>query len=314
MRRGLVLGSGGVLGFTWMIARLARYARDTGWDPRTAEQLIGTSAGSVLAALLAAGRDIGELYQTHRANVFGRLGPHARRSPDRAVAPDAYRPPARLPSKARLRPQSPRLTLKSLLGRAPWTAGLVGLMPFGRGTGSGLWGAVATLECAAGWVDHPGLGIVAMDLESGERVAFGRADAPPARLVDAVAASCAVPGIVPPVIIGDRAWVDGGVISPTSADLLAGADLDEVVVLAPMTSARFAPPRTLTQAAERVMRAVMSRTLNREVRLLEERGARVIRLEPSAHELSLWGGNFLDHRHQATVLSGFEPQRADGHR
>lgn len=67
----------------------------------------------------------------------------------------------------------------------------------------------------------------------GRRVVFGRSGAPPADVPSAAAASCAVPGYVRPVRIGGVEYVDGGVHSPTNADLLADLDLDLVVVSSP---------------------------------------------------------------------------------
>ena len=55
-----------------------------------------------------------------------------------------------------------------------------------------------------GWAEHPNLWITATDYRSGRRVCFGRDDAPPAELAEAVAASCAIPGVYRPVHIGDR--------------------------------------------------------------------------------------------------------------
>src|ERR1700710_525679 len=54
-RRGLVLGAGGVLGAAWTVGALRALELSTGWDPRTAEVVVGTSAGSILAAFLSLG-------------------------------------------------------------------------------------------------------------------------------------------------------------------------------------------------------------------------------------------------------------------
>ena len=54
-RRGLVLGGGGVLGASWMIGAMSALSTALDWDPRDAEVIVGTSAGSVLAALLGSG-------------------------------------------------------------------------------------------------------------------------------------------------------------------------------------------------------------------------------------------------------------------
>ena len=77
---------------------------------------------------------------------------------------------------------------------------------------------------------------MAVDYESGRRVAFGRPGSPAVSLPDAVVASCSIPGWYEPKVINGRRYIDGGVRSSTSLDLLARVDLDEVYVLAPMAS------------------------------------------------------------------------------
>ena len=58
-RIGLVLGAGGVIGHAFHAGVLAALADDTGWDPRRADVIVGTSAGSIAGALLrAGGRDL----------------------------------------------------------------------------------------------------------------------------------------------------------------------------------------------------------------------------------------------------------------
>jgi NTE family protein len=100
------------------------------------------------------------------------------------------------------------------------------------------------------------LKITACDAETGEFVAFDRASG--VELVAAVGASCAVPGVWPPVTIGDRRYVDGGVRSPANADLAAG--YDRVVVLAPINRAARSENRPHAQVAA-LRRAGIAATL-----------------------------------------------------
>ena len=65
-RRAVVLGSGGVLGFAWMIGALAALETEAGFDVRTVQQLVGTSAGSVAAALLSCGVSVDEIRRHHQ--------------------------------------------------------------------------------------------------------------------------------------------------------------------------------------------------------------------------------------------------------
>jgi len=92
-------------------------------------------------------------------------------------------------------------------------------------------------EHASSWPDRPTT-IVACELESRRRVAFGTDDSPDVTLADAVAASSAVPLVFEPRTIDGIRYVDGGVVSGTSADLVLGAErpLDLVVISAPMAS------------------------------------------------------------------------------
>jgi NTE family protein len=87
--------------------------------------------------------------------------------------------------------------------------------------------------------------ITAVDAETGELKVFDRDSGVP--LSEAVAASCAVPLVWPPITIGGRRYIDGGIRSITNADLAAGCD--RVVVLAPVTFALRASTRVSTQLA-----------------------------------------------------------------
>ena len=74
-----------------------------------------------------------------------------------------------------------------------------------------------------------------MRRRDGRRVVFGRDGAPQTDLAHAVAASCAIPGFFHPVVIDGEPYVDGGVHSPTNADVLRGWDLDVLIVSSPMS-------------------------------------------------------------------------------
>jgi len=294
-RRGLVLGCGGTLGAAWSIAALDAVGHALGWDPRTADVLVGTSAGAGLAAMLGAGVAVEGLIEAS----LGAPGS------DETLAAHFGSPPGARPPLPRAQLGSPRL----LVSRAsPMLTALAGILPVGRGD-AGFLDAVAH-ACAAGgpgetaaspWVQHPATWLVAVDFEEGGRVAFGRAGAPRASLAEALRASWAVPGWFPPVSIAGRRYVDGGVASPASADLLADADVDEVIVLAPMASRTQGPRRGLGRV-EGALRAHMRRTLDREVELLRARGKRVLRVEPGPEDLAVMGPNFMDGSRRLRVL------------
>jgi NTE family protein len=88
-------------------------------------------------------------------------------------------------------------------------------------------GAVAARLPVTTWPDRD-LRIVAVAQDTGERVVFDRTSG--VSLLDAVLASCAVPGVWPAVMIDGREYVDGGVHSFSNADLAAGCERTIVLV------------------------------------------------------------------------------------
>lgn len=147
------------------------------------------------------------------------------------------------------------------------------------------------------WPDAP-LWLPAVRLSDGARVIFGRGDAPPVDVGTAVAASCAVPAWFTPVDIGGVGHVDGGVHSPTNADLLAGTGVRVVVVSSPMSVSRghYRP------APDFLTRVALGRRLGAEVAALEHDGAGVIVLQPTAADIAAMGANAMDPRRRRMVL------------
>lgn len=105
---------------------------------------------------------------------------------------------------------------------------------------------------------------MAVDYATGRRVAFGRAGSPPARLPDAVAASCAIPGFYRCVEINGRSYVDGGVRSTSNLDALRGEPLDLVVALNPTSSLHVSAPRTIAERVAFELRQAAGRHLGSE--------------------------------------------------
>lgn len=220
--RALVLGSGGVTGRAWEWGMLAGL-QQAGVPLAAAEPLvIGTSAGAAVGAALASGVDPTEYYERELARpapgeLVGRLGGAmllrwariglAHRSGTPEEFGQAF---GRLALGARTVTQERRLADLStrLPGLRDWPHRLL---------------------------------ITAVDAVSGERVVLDETSQVP--ILRAVAASCAVPGVWPPVTVGDRRLIDGGIRSPANADLAAGCD--RVLVLAP-TPAGFQPGSAAT--------------------------------------------------------------------
>jgi len=296
--RGLVLGAGGVLGAAWSIGALCALERVTGVDVRTFDIVVGTSAGSVLAALTCAGVRPEELAQ-HQRGVPVEEGPLAGYTYDHDRATGGS-----LPSRPKPGLGSHRLLMRSV--RRPWSvtpmAAMSSLLPTGTGS---LWTVRSLVDAFTpedAWSPHPNAWIVAMDYDTGRRVAFGRADSPPASLAEAVLASCAIPGWYAPVAIGGRRYVDGGTCSPASADLVIGQGLDEVVVLAPMASFEYDNPTAVPARVERSFRRSVSRRVVREAAKVRADGTRVTVLTPGRRDLEAMGANLMDPSRRIAVL------------
>jgi NTE family protein len=215
----LVLAGGGVAGIAWELGVLRGIADE---DPQlparliAADLIIGTSAGSSVGAQITSGTPLADLYdaqlriETAEIEVDVGFEDLLRRyaaaigGPDDAdEAPD---------------PIEMRRRLGALALATPTIAEPVRLA------------AIAARLPRPQWPERPLL-IPAVDAVTGETVVFNRESG--VDLVDAVAASCAVPGVWPPVTIGERRFIDGGVRSGTNADLAAGADRILVVEPAP---------------------------------------------------------------------------------
>ena len=204
-----MLGGGGVTGVAWEIGLLAGLA-SRGLQLAGADLIIGTSAGSVVGAQLASGTSLDQMYTAQLA-PGGRPGGVARLRPQH-IARYAW---------AVLRRRDP-VQARAQIGRLATTART---MPEAERRA-----VIASRVPGDEWPARRLL-ITAVDTGSGEFRAFGAGQG--VGLINAVAASCAVPGVWPPVTIGGRRWMDGGIRSPANADLAAGCDA--VVVLAPVT-------------------------------------------------------------------------------
>lgn len=298
-RRGLVLGGGGVLGAAWAVGALQAIEEVHGIDPREFDVIVGTSAGSVLGALVGAGVNI-EALRDHQRGAPITEGPLAGYLWDYETATGGRRP-----SMPRLRgPGSVRLMASSLRHglKMPPTAVLSAFMPVGNGSLERVGHLIDAITPFGEWSPHQALWIVAMDYEAGHRVVFGRDDAPPAPLADAVMASCAIPGWFEPVTIDSRTYVDGGAWSATSADVLAGQGLDEVYVVAPMVSFETDEPDSLLSRLERRWRGSVTRRCASEVEELRDGGVSVTVLGPGREDLEAMGGNIMDGRRRLDVL------------
>lgn len=305
-RRGLVLGGGGVLGASWMIGALAAVEEAYGWDPREAEVIVGTSAGSVLSGLLGAGLGVDTLL-SHQRGVTGAVG-------EAQIEFDSdHAGGGALPPRPKLGLGSGALLARTALNprRLPPLAVLSGLLPHGQGTLAPVGQLIEAAVPEGQWAEHPRTWIVAMDYDRGRRVAFGRPGAPHASLAQAVMSSCSIPGWYAPVTIGGVRYIDGGVCSPTSLDLVADLGLDEVVVLAPMCSFELDDPPSLVGRLERRFRRASTKRLLHEAAKVRRRGATVTMLAPGREDLKTIGVNLMDPRRRLQVLDTAQRTTAD---
>ncbi len=268
--KALVLGGGGITGVAWEVGMLAGLA-ERGVSLAGAELVIGTSAGAVVGACMCAGQSLAALYraqleppgddQAARMSLVStaRMGwaLMATRDPARALAKIG-----RMAALARTVPEAERRA--ALEARLP----------------------------VRGW-PRAGLLVTAVDAATGELAVFDSGSG--VGLVDAVGASCAVPGVWPPVTIDGRRYIDGGVRSPANADLAAGSG--RVVVLAPLT-------RGLTGRSDAAG----------QVAGLTRGGTVVTLIEPDAAAVRAIGRNVLDPRRRAAAAQAGFAQAAEAAR
>lgn len=292
---GVVLGAGGLVGAAYHAGVLSALA-EAGFDARDAGVIVGTSAGSGIAATLRAGFPPLDLA---RRNLGGRLSPTAAA----IVARSGGAPTLDLRPRRRtqpVRPASPGLVLRS--AGNPVKA-LTGLLPTGTISTDEIGNRIEALYEGAPWPAEP-TWICAVDLDRGHRVVFGR-DEIDAPIGVAVRASSSIPGFFEPVAHRGRRYVDGGVHSPTNADLFVGCDNDLVVIVSPMSAT------TAGQAAARPSaRPLHARRLAGEVAKLRAAGTEVLTFQPTPADVAAMGRNSMDvERRTATTQQALESTR-----
>jgi NTE family protein len=299
---GLVLGAGGVMGGAWLTGALHALADETGWDPASADCVVGTSAGAMIGSLCASGvppwfmvaHSAGERFDG-LVDAAGRPAEEADRSGGAVFRLERALPP--------VGPGSWRLALKALRNPLRYTPGthLSAWLPRGVISTKPLKDTIRR-AVPSGWSSHPRLWVIACDHGTGERVVFGRDDAPDADLADAVAASCAIPGFYHPVSIGGRRYVDGGIHSPSNLDVVRSERLDIVICLNPTSTLDEVSVRHPVERLQAFMRSASGRRLGREARMLEESGVEVLLFQPGAEDLEVMGGNLMSRRRRHEVI------------
>jgi NTE family protein len=293
MRVGLVLGAGGIQGGAWLTGGLDALAEQTGWDPASADYVVGTSAGTMIGALCASGIPPWFMVAHSRGEVFdgvrdarGRPAAESDRAAGAGFRLERIWPP--------IGPGSWRLALRTLANPRRYTPATVatGWLPRGVFSTDGLRDTIRSVV-PSGWSPHPNLWIVACDYETGRRIPFGRADAPDADLVDAVAASCAIPSIYHPVTIGGRRYVDGGIYSTSNADILRNEDLDLVICLNPTSTLHPIRAMNPREAFNLIFQRASGRRLGHEAKTLRAADTDVVLIQPLQEDLEAMGPNLM---------------------
>jgi NTE family protein len=279
----VVLGGGGVVGMAWETGLLAGLA-EAGCDLGAADEVIGTSAGSVTGTWLASGRDFGPLAEAQRAGD-GAI----------AVAPAGGQA---IPDEQRRHLAEMFATWSAIEHFEPQHGRELGRIAHAAPTGpEAAW--IASIERQLDTADWPAaLRVTAVDTQSGELRVFARSSGVP--LVRAVAASCTVPAFFPPVVIEGRPYIDGGIASGTHADLALARRPDRVLVITPFD--RRSPG----------IGAVMERQRDEELSRLRDAGVEVSLIAPSPEAFAAMGPNFMDaSRRAAAVDAGAEQGRRE---
>ena len=289
MSRALVLGGGGPVGIAWEINLLADLA-EGGVRAADADFIIGTSAGSVVGALLALGRAPGDLAKPIMAEtekprtIPGAVAENRTGAPDMTVL---FQKMAEAASGHR-DPKEVRREIGAFSLAAQTVTEDAFISGFGKqlaGSGEGSWPA------------H-GYACTAVDCETGEFVVWNAEAKVP--LSRAVASSCSVPGVFPAITVGGGHTPDGGMRSATNADLAKG-HAKTLVIAVRLGAGEF---------AERMMKP-----LEREMATIREAGGEVELIVPDDASATAFGSNLMNPRHRpASAKAGLEQGRriADG--
>jgi NTE family protein len=287
MTRALVLGGGGPVGIAWE-AGLILGLRSAGVDLGEADVVVGTSAGSVVGSYLSLGMDLGValeqiagagaqqdevLSAEQMTAVLESLMAAVAKAASSGTPEEGRAELGRLARESKTMPEEVFVDFFADLKGRPWPEGF---------------------SCTAA------------DIDTGVFVAWDKAAG--VELHRAVASSCAVPGIFPPVTIGGRRYMDGGVRSPLNADLAAGHETAVVVSVMPLTLPEgFSDPIFDQLLAEQTQ----------ELDSLRSSAGEVVVIEPSdeLNEISGYGLNAMDFsRAEAALGAGLRQAETEAKR
>ena len=271
---GLALGGGGVVGVAWEVGVIAGLADALGWDPAGVQVLVGTSAGSLVGTQLLQGRSVDELVAGQQGSAGGEV------------------------------PLAPELDLAALgeiFGTwaaademTPEVARAIGQRAASAATVPEDQYVIGLAEMLVGrdWPDGD-LRVTGVSVATGERAVWTASSGVP--LERAVTASCSVPGMFPPVRIGDDTFVDGGVWSGSNADVLLGSGVEAAVFVGPLVG-------------DTGIGRVCGLALERERKVLADEGITLLDVVPG-ERFAAFGQDLMNPAHRSAAL---DVGRADG--
>ncbi len=273
-----------MVGVAYHAAALAAMEHDLGWDPRSADIVVGTSAGSLVAAMVRRGIPASDL----SAIAVGAEPTSSPPAVVRALADRSDFPPLRLLSLLGRPPRLPSVALVTAWLRRPWrldpVSAVASVVPDGTLDLADHAGAIEEV-LGSPWPAEE-LWICAVRRRDMRRVVMGRDIVP--RLSSAVTASCAIPGYFRPVDVGGELYMDGGVRSPTNADVLRRARLDLAIVVSPMSGRDLRP-----LGVGPLVRRHAGGKLEAERARLHAAGIPSVAIEPGAEVIEALGADFM---------------------
>jgi NTE family protein len=278
----LVLAGGGIVGEAWMHGVLAGIEDAGDADFCQVEAYVGTSAGSIVAARLAAGqrppRPEAAAAATDAWSADGKA--------DLVDGTGGIRGIVRTAARVGWVVSEP-LTSTAARAGAPVT-GLARAAVLSRAAGHGRPLDQLNARVARWGARFDGrLRVCAVDRRSGRRTVFGAPGAPAGTVADAVCASCAIPWVFSPVRIGDREYVDGGAWSATNLDAAQASRDTHVLCLDPTASLGGSDRRMAA------LRGAFRLASELELQALRRRGAQVVRVAPDSPASTAMGPNFM---------------------